>query len=76
MQHVVPDGSSRYTHTSEGPDDMSGHIRSVLTDTTLTVPVADRRLVLGTWQSVYLWEHRARSHHRRLIVTVCGTPTC
>ena len=67
---LVPDGDPIFTHIEEGPDDMSAHIRSVLTATHLTVPITDGRLALGTWQGIYLWEHRAHPHARRLTVTV------
>ncbi len=74
MQRTVPDGDPLYTHTDEGPDDMSAHLRSVLTESSLTVPVVKGRLALGTWQGVYLWEHRARSHARHVVVTIWGEP--
>lgn len=74
MQRIAPDGSPDYEHDAEGPDDMPAHIRSVLTSTTLSVPVADGRLMLGTWQGIYLWEHRHRGHSREVIVTVVGDP--
>ena len=67
---LAPDGDPRYRHTAEGPDDMSAHIRSALTQTELTIPIEDGRLKLGTWQGLYLWEHRARAHTRRVVVTV------
>ena len=67
---LVPDGDPLYHHIDEGPDDMSAHVRSVLTATTLTVPVHESRLDLGTWQGVYLWEHRTAPHVRRLTVTI------
>ena len=65
MQRIAPDGSPDYEHDAEGPDDMPAHIRSVLTSATLTVPIADGGLLLGTWQGIYLWEHRTRGHRRR-----------
>lgn len=67
---LAPDGDSRYRHTAEGPDDMSAHVRSALTQTELTIPIDDGRLALGTWQGLFLWEHRARPHTRRIVVTV------
>lgn len=70
---LVPDGSM-YDHDAEGIDDMPAHIRSVLTQTSITVPIANERLALGTWQGIFLWEHRFRPHHRRVIVTAHGTP--
>ncbi|MBC7792511.1 MAG: YjbQ family protein, partial [Clostridia bacterium] len=57
-------------HTAEGEDDMSAHVRTLLTETTLTIPVTNDKLALGTWQGVYVWEHRARSHKRSIVVTV------
>jgi secondary thiamine-phosphate synthase enzyme len=70
MQRLVPDGRSHYRHNLEGPDDMPAHIRSVLTQTEVTVPVQDGQLALGTWQELYLWEHRLQAHQRRLLLTV------
>ena len=67
---LVPDGDPIYRHTDEGPDDMSAHVRSVLTATSLTVPIHRGRLDLGTWQGIYLWEHRSAPHTRRLTLTV------
>ncbi len=69
---LVPDGDPRFSHTAEGPDDMPAHVRAVLTTTTLTVPVSAGRLALGTWQGIYLWEHRSAPHRRRLLVTLYG----
>lgn len=70
---LVPDGDPDFLHTDEGPDDMPAHVRSILTQTSLMIPVAEGRCDLGTWQGIYLWEHRARPHHRRLTVSVLGT---
>lgn len=72
MARQVPDGDPMFTHTAEGPDDMAAHVRSVLTGSELNVPVSDGRCALGTWQGVYLWEHRHAPHARRVIVTVQG----
>ena len=72
MQRTVPDADTLFTHTDEGPDDMSAHVRSVLTDTSLSVPVVKGRLALGTWQGVYLGEHRVRPHVRHIVVTIWG----
>ncbi|MEZ4241782.1 MAG: secondary thiamine-phosphate synthase enzyme YjbQ [Myxococcota bacterium] len=69
---LAPDGDPRYRHTDEGPDDMSAHLRSSVTATSLTVPVVDGRLGLGTWQAIYLVEHRTAPHQRRVVVTVQG----
>ena len=70
LERHVPEGDALYTHTAEGPDDMPAHIKSVLTGVGLSIPVVDGRLALGTWQGVYLWEHRARPHARRVVVHV------
>lgn len=67
---LVPDGDPAYEHDAEGPDDMPSHIRAVLTQNSLTVPVVDARLGLGTWQGIYLWEHRRAPHERRVVATV------
>lgn len=67
---LVPDGDPAYSHDSEGPDDMPAHIRSILTLTSLSIPVARGRCDLGTWQGVFLWEHRTSPHRRQITVTV------
>jgi secondary thiamine-phosphate synthase enzyme len=72
LSRAVPDGDALYRHTAEGPDDMSAHVRSVLTHTSLGIPVTDGRLDLGTWQGIYLYEHRRSGHERRVSVTVVG----
>ena len=72
MRDLAPDGDPRFVHTAEGPDDMSAHVRSVLTQSDLTIPIRDGRLALGTWQGIYLWEHRLQAHRRRVVVTVQG----
>lgn len=72
MQRQVPDGDPMFTHTAEGPDDMPAHVRSVLTQTDLNVPVSDGRCALGTWQGIYLWEHRHAPHERRVMLTISG----
>lgn len=72
ISRLAPDGDPAYAHRMEGPDDMPAHIRSVLTASELTLPIRERRLALGTWQGVYLWEHRYRPHSRRLDVTIIG----
>nr|WP_265264663.1 secondary thiamine-phosphate synthase enzyme YjbQ [Spirulina subsalsa] len=69
---LVPEDGKSYIHDAEGPDDMSAHIRSALTRTSEQIPVAHGRLVLGTWQGVYLWEHRQRSHQRQVVIHVQG----
>jgi secondary thiamine-phosphate synthase enzyme len=72
MQRVAPDGSPEYEHDAEGPDDMPAHIRNMLTSSSVSVPIMDGRLALGTWQGIYLWEHRTHRHSREIIVTVLG----
>jgi secondary thiamine-phosphate synthase enzyme len=69
---LAPDGDPIFRHNDEGPDDMPAHVRSVLTQTSLTLPVADGQCDLGTWQGVYLWEHRTDPHRRRVTVSVVG----
>lgn len=73
LGRTAPDGDPRYKHVDEGPDDMSAHLKSAITATSLTVPIEDRRLALGTWQAIYLIEHRVRPHTRRIVVTVQGS---
>jgi len=70
LDRHVPEGDPHFTHTLEGPDDMPSHIRAALTSTTLSIPVVRGRLALGTWQGVYLWEHRRRGSTRRCVVHV------
>lgn len=72
MKRLVQDGDPQFSHTLEGTDDMAAHIRSILTGMDLTIPVTGGRLALGTWQGIYLWEHRYASHGRRVTVTVQG----
>ncbi len=72
LTRLVPDGDPHYTHTSEGDDDMPAHIRASLTHSELTVPISNARLVLGTWQGIYVWEHRWSPHERRLVLTISG----
>lgn len=69
---LAPDGDPDFVHTAEGPDDMSAHIRTILTQSSLTIPVDRGRCDLGTWQGLYLWEHRAAPHRRRVTVSVVG----
>ncbi|RMF25117.1 MAG: YjbQ family protein [Cyanobacteria bacterium J083] len=69
---LVPEDYSAYLHNAEGIDDMPAHIRSVLTQTSEQIPIANGKLVLGTWQGIYVWEHRQRSHQREIVVHVCG----
>ncbi len=70
MARLAPDGDPVYLHDMEGPDDMPAHIRTILTQNSLTLPVINGRCALGTWQGVYLWEHRSRGHVRKLIITL------
>jgi secondary thiamine-phosphate synthase enzyme len=72
MERLVPEGETWYTHDQEGPDDATSHIRSMLTDTSLTIPVDDGSLSLGTWQGIYIFEHRAHSHQRSVLMRVLG----
>ncbi|MHC4959136.1 MAG: secondary thiamine-phosphate synthase enzyme YjbQ [Planctomycetota bacterium] len=72
LERIAPEHDPRYTHTSEGPDDMPSHLRSMVTKTTETIPIGDGRAVFGTWQGLYLCEHRTRPHTRRLVVHVIG----
>jgi secondary thiamine-phosphate synthase enzyme len=72
MARLVKDGDPLFEHTMEGPDDMSAHIRSILTNMDLSFPIIDGRPGLGTWQGVYLYEHRTHAHHRRVTVTLYG----
>lgn len=72
MQRIAPDGDPVYQHDDEGPDDMPAHIRSVITQTSLSIPVTQGRCNLGTWQGIYLWEHRSHPHTRTLTLTVQG----
>lgn len=72
LARAAPDGDREYRHDTEGPDDMAAHGRSVLTATSQLIPVGDARLLLGTWQGLYLWEHRTAPHARRIVVTVQG----
>ena len=72
MLRLVPDGDALFEHVAEGPDDMPAHIRNILTHTDLTLPVRAGRCNLGTWQGVYLWEHRTQGHRRQITVSVSG----
>jgi secondary thiamine-phosphate synthase enzyme len=71
--HVIPDGSPLFIHTCEGPDDMPAHIKSAIFGCELTIPVSSGELVLGTWQGLYLGEHRDYGGSRKLVVTITGT---
>ena len=72
MERQVPDGDPIFTHTAEGPDDMPAHVRSVLTQSDINVPISEGRCALGTWQGVYLWEHRYAPHQRKVMLTLNG----
>ena len=72
LARVAPDGDPAYRHDTEGADDMAAHARSILTSNSFTIPVSDGRLMLGTWQGLYLYEHRYAPHSRSVVVTVMG----
>ncbi len=72
MSRQIPDGDPMFTHTAEGPDDMPAHVRSVLTQSDLNIPVQHGGCALGTWQGVYLWEHRLAPHQRTVLLTIQG----
>ncbi len=72
MERQVPDGDPMFTHTAEGPDDMPAHIRSVLTQSDINLPISNGRCALGTWQGVFLWEHRYAPHLRKVMLTLTG----
>ncbi len=73
LSRLVRDGDPLFVHTAEGPDDMPSHIRSALTQTSLGIPVAAGRCDLGTWQGIFLWEHRQRPHSRRISALITGS---
>jgi secondary thiamine-phosphate synthase enzyme len=70
LNRLVPERDTLYTHTAEGPDDMPSHIKAILTDVSLSIPICEGTLVLGTWQGIYLWEHRKSDHRREVVVHV------
>ncbi len=72
MANIAPDGAPIYQHDMEGPDDMPAHIRTILTQNSLTIPIINGRCALGTWQGIYLWEHRTSGHNRSIIITLQG----
>jgi secondary thiamine-phosphate synthase enzyme len=72
LSRLAPDGDSAYGHDTEGPDDMAAHARSILTSNSVSIPVTDGKLALGTWQGIYLYEHRVARHKRTAIVTILG----
>ena len=73
LSRLAPDGDPGYRHDQEGPDDMAAHLRSVLTSSSLTIPIAQQRLALGTWQGIYLYEHRTQAHARSVVITLQGS---
>ena len=74
LARLVPDGDRLFDHTDEGPDDMPAHIRAILTKIDLTIPITAGRCALGTWQGIYLYEHRTGAHRRQITVTLQGEP--
>jgi secondary thiamine-phosphate synthase enzyme len=74
VSRMCPDADALFHHIAEGPDDMPAHVRTVLTQTSIGIPVAQGRADLGTWQGLYLWEHRTAPHDRRVTVSVLGSP--
>jgi secondary thiamine-phosphate synthase enzyme len=72
MARLVPDGDRLFAHTDEGPDDMPAHIRTILTRVELTIPISGGSCALGTWQGIYLYEHRTQGHSRRITLTIFG----
>jgi secondary thiamine-phosphate synthase enzyme len=70
LNRLVPENDRLYTHTHEGPDDMPSHIKAILTNVSLSIPVLNGELTLGTWQGIYLWEHRKSAHTREIVVVV------
>ena len=75
LARLVPDADPLFRHVDEGPDDMPAHVRNVLTETSINLPVIGSTLGLGTWQGIFLWEHRASPHQRRVVVTLQGEET-
>ena len=72
MARLVKDGDPMFKHESEGKDDMSAHIRTILTQCELTIPITENRCALGIWQGIYLWEHRTQGYNRELTITIYG----
>ncbi len=70
LARLVPDGDPLFEHDAEGPDDMPAHVRCAITATSITIPVADGRLMMGTWQGLYLWEHRTAPHRRQVVLSI------
>lgn len=72
LKRLVKENDPHFTHTAEGPDDMPSHIKSALTNTAMTLPVIEGSLILGTWQGIYLWEHRRAAHKRKILISIVG----
>ncbi|MBV9295067.1 MAG: YjbQ family protein, partial [Acidobacteriaceae bacterium] len=72
FERLVPEHEKSYRHTVEGPDDMTSHIRSALTQTSLSIPLVSKRMALGTWQGLYVFEHRSHAHQRRVVLQLIG----
>jgi secondary thiamine-phosphate synthase enzyme len=72
FRRLVPEGDPLFIHTTEGPDDMPAHVKAALTQTSLSIPVSGGRMLLGTWQGIYLFEHRTQPHTREIVVHVIG----
>jgi len=72
MARLVKDGDSLYKHNDEGPDDMAAHIRTILTQSSLSIPVRNGQCDLGIWQGIFLWEHRTHAHRRNIAITIMG----
>lgn len=72
FSRLVPDGDPLFVHDAEGPDDMPAHVRTILTQNSISIPIKDGEAHLGTWQGLYLWEHRTAAHHRRVTVSIVG----
>lgn len=70
MSRIAPDADPAYQHDDEGPDDMAAHIRTIITQTSLNIPVMNARCALGTWQGIYLWEHRTHAHRRNIVLSI------
>jgi len=73
LGRLVPEGDPDFQHTAEGPDDMPSHIKMALTRTSETIPIGEGQLLTGTWQGIFLWEHRSQPHHRRIVLTLQGS---
>ena len=72
FSRAVPENAPYFEHTTEGPDDMPAHIKATVVGTGVTIPIRGGRLALGTWQGIYLWEHRSSAHLREVVITLCG----